>query len=191
MKFNGLALGGAVFLALEIFVINTCSTNSFDKNTTKSVKAVTASTVSKATKVNSDSVAKAYNFKLPKATLPTPARATTPVVGPQIYNLPGYNYPGISNLYTVPNMMQITKDDNSVKEVKITDKKLKLSYSQNYGGNETKFEFELNNPSKEERTELYKVFIQQAREAQAAVKENYKIIQNEGGNTIVSNYNSR
>lgn len=190
MRFIGLAIFGVIFMIIEICVVKNYRERPVAEATTYTINMKPQQVESKTEKVKLDT-AIGYTLSMPKLKMPTPARASAPIMGPQIYNLPGYNYPGISSLYSIPLMTQVIKDKNTEKKIESTEKKLKLSYSQNYGGNETKFEFELSNPSKEERTELYKVFIQQAREAQAAVKENYKIIPNEGGNIIVSNYNSR
>jgi hypothetical protein len=190
MKFLGLAIFGVIFMLIEICVIENCNKKTAVESTTHTIVMKPQQVESKTEKVKLDTTY-GYTLSMPKVKMPTPARASAPMMGPQIYNLPGYSYPGVSSLYSFPMVTQVIKDKNTEKKIESTEKKLKLSYSQNYGGNETKFEFELSNPSKEERVELYKVFIQQAREAQAAVKENYKIIQNEGGNIIVSNYNSR
>jgi len=189
MRFAIAVIAGVFIMLVEICALSDANTRA--KLEKQSKLAIKKDTVSVTTKAKSDSVALEYKLTVPKVASPTPPRATAPVMGPQVYSLPGYNYAGISNLYDVPKMTQVIEDKNTVKKVESTEKKLKLSYSQNYGGNETKFEFELANPSKEERVELYKIFIQQAREAQATARENYKFIQTEGSNIIVSNYNSR
>lgn len=187
MKFAIAVIAGIFIILIEICALSDANTRA--KLEGQSKLAIKKDTVSVTTKAKSDSVTLEYKFTVPKVASLTPPRATAPVMGPQVYNLPGYNYSGLSNLYMIPSIE--SKDEHTIKKVESTPKKLKLSYSQNYGGNETKFEFELDNPTKDERVELYKVFIQQAREAQATAKDNYNFIKSEGSNIIISNYNSR
>lgn len=150
-------------------------------------------TTSVTTKINKDSIASEYSFNIPKLSVSNLSKTQTPLVTPQVYELPGYKYSGISNLYAVPTITQPINEKPKLVEVteSKTDKKLKLSYHQNFSGNETNFELESTNPTREERAELYKLFVQQAREAQAAVKEDFKVIKHEGNSIIVTNFNSR
>lgn len=187
MRFAIAVIAGVFIMLVEICILSDANTKAKLKEQSK--LAIKKDTVSITTKAKSDSVALEYELTVPKVASPTPS--TAPVMGPQVYKLPGYNYPGISSLYSVPLMTQVTKDENIEKKIESTEKRIKLSYNQNYGGNEIKFEFELSNPSKEERLELYKAFIQQAREAQTEIKSKYNFIENEGSNIIISNYNSR
>jgi hypothetical protein len=189
MRFAIAVIAGIFIMLVEICVLSDANTKA--KLEEQSKLAIKKDTVSVTTKAKSDSVTLEYKLTVPKVTSPTSPRATAPVMEPQVYNLPGYNYPGISSLYSVPLTTQVAKDENTKKKIESTEKRIKLSYNQNYGGNEIKFEFELSNPSKEERLELYKAFIQQAREAQTEIKSKYNFIENEGSNIIISNYNSR
>jgi hypothetical protein len=90
------------------------------------------------------------------------------------FMLPAYYYPYLEGLYQVPEMHQTVKEKDAVKEIVVEKKKISLSYYQKAGSKETNFTLEAENPSREERVELYKLFVQEAREAQEALRS-YKV----------------
>lgn len=193
MKFYVVAGLCALGLLAEMYGIRHCQESKPETNESQKKVEEPKKTTSVTTKINKDSIASEYSFNIPKLSVSNLSKTETPLVTPQVYELPGYKYSGISNLYAVPKVIQ--SDNEKLKVVEVTepknDKKLKLSYHQNFSGNETGFELEANNPTREERAELYKLFVQQAREAQAAVKDNFKVIKHEGNSIIVTNFNSR
>jgi len=100
--------------------------------------------------------------------------------------LPANYYYGLGSMYDVPvGINQTSKTKDSEVKIKSEEKKIVLSYSQKAGGKETNFSLEATNPTKDERVELYKLFVQEAREAQEALRS-YKqdVFVGEGNNII-------
>jgi len=95
-------------------------------------------------------------------------------------------YYGVGSMYSVPvGINQTIRDKDSEKKIVSEQKRIVLSYTQKANGKETNFSLEATNPTKEERLELYKLFVHEAREAQESLrsyKETIKI--NEGNNVF-------